>query len=179
MTDLSKYKAFPEGYIIPKGIKVISLVDDYGLLGVKGVTIEEDSIPFCSWEGFENTIAIISYKLAPVHPQDHPDYKMETLYIDPSKPAEKREFNFQEPEWHPKTGEVVNVSNMLSSGRAIYLFTNDVGHWCISIEDRSAFNKGETVSINCWGRISKTTPLKLTRAEIAEKFGTDNFEIID
>jgi hypothetical protein len=121
-----------------------------------------------------------STELAPVQPQDHPDYKMETLYIDPSKPAEKREFNFTEPEWQPKTGEVVCTFPNMET-RRIFLFKDNIGCWCVVGGSEDSYRKGMPVEIFCQKEVwqIKPEPLKLTRAEIAEKFGTDNFEIID
>ena len=163
MTDLSKYKAFPEDYVIPKDTQVIALVDDYGLLGFEGITTETSIVPFCNWKDGRNRIALSSRNLSPVNPQDHPDFKQE------------------EPEWQPKTGEVVNVSEDKDEGQRIYLFTDTNGHWCVSLRLDEQYKNGQEVRIYCWKTISKyePTPLKLTRAEIAEKFGTDNFEIID
>jgi hypothetical protein len=163
MTDISKYKAFPEGYVIPFNTKVICLVDAHGLKGVEGVTIETNVFPFCNWENGQQKIGFKSHLLAPVNPQDHPDYKQE------------------EPEWQPKTGEVVLAG--IDKKKRIYAFSDEKGHWCVADGYEESFNSKSSAFFVHWETISKyepePTPLKLTRAEIAEKFGTDNFEIID
>jgi hypothetical protein len=188
MTDLSKYKAFPEGHVIPFNTKVICLIDAYGLKGREGVTIETNVFPFCNWENGQQKIGFKSHLLAPLNPQDHPDFKMETLYIDPSKPAEKREFNFEkpsiEPEWQPKTGELVTVNNCGNIFEGVFCFTDEIGRsygFEKGGEQERMKASGMPFFVVPFNQISKpkTEPIKLTRAEIAEKFGTDNFEIID
>jgi hypothetical protein len=168
MTDLSKYKAFPEGYVIPKGTEVIVISENrdsdsesYRKPGLKGIATETDDWPHCDWEDGMKNIYMCSEELAPLNPQDHPDYKQE------------------EPEWQPKTGEVVLAGN--DKRKRIYAFSDEKGHWCLADGYEENFNSKSSAFFVHWETISKyePTPLKLTRAEIAEKFGTDNFEIID
>jgi hypothetical protein len=162
MTDLSKYKAFPRDYVIRENTKVICLVNVLGLQGLEGIATESSIIPFCSFKCGTHKTALHSHQLAPLNPQDHPDFKQE------------------EPEWQPKTGEVVNVFPN-EELRRIFLFKDNIGYWCVMGGLEDLYRKGEKFEIFCQKEVwqVKPEPIKLTRAEIAEKFGTDNFEIID
>lgn len=76
-------QAFPEGYSIPSGIKVIKVGEDDEWIrkGSVGTTSECGSNPFIKWEnqdfdlhGSGNDWAQYSHNLAPINPTDHPNH---------------------------------------------------------------------------------------------------------
>jgi hypothetical protein len=80
--DWTKPVAFPQGYRIPKGVRVI-VVDEnkYVKVGSKGTTIDTCDIPNIAFDGEKsnwaknersNTPALLSERLAPENPADHP-----------------------------------------------------------------------------------------------------------
>lgn len=100
--DLSKYKAFPEGYKIGKGVNVIAIADDRSpndedfSLGKKGVTFTYDEDPFVDFEDGTCT-RMRSHELAPLDPSDHPDYKDEVDEDRPMDASEIAKWAFTEP----------------------------------------------------------------------------------
>lgn len=81
--DWSVPQAFPEGYSIPSGIKVIKVGEDDEWIrkGSVGTTSECGSNPFIKWEnqdfdlhGSGNDWAQYSHNLAPINPTDHPNH---------------------------------------------------------------------------------------------------------
>lgn len=81
MKDVSEYKAFPNNYEIPKGTKVVVVKehlnkDDYGYrpIGLKGVTTDAHTIPYCDWEDGKKDICMDGTELAPLNPKDHPEH---------------------------------------------------------------------------------------------------------
>jgi hypothetical protein len=84
--ELSEYVAFPEGYDIPKGTRVIKVSDndDFVRKGSIGVTLETDFAPFIKWENedynllgsLEEDLPQLSSKLAPIDPTQHPNHPL-------------------------------------------------------------------------------------------------------
>ena len=77
--DWSKPVAFPYGYSVPKGTKVVVVKDTCGEIktGTKGVTLNTDSTMSCDW-GNNESWTMHSYELAPINPTDnplHPNFK--------------------------------------------------------------------------------------------------------
>jgi hypothetical protein len=173
MKDLSKYKAFPVGYIPTKVIEAIKIAERDGIIefGAKGKIVPDgtdspyfypDDKSLILDNHAEDWVIQSTFKLAPLNPQDHPDYKQE------------------QPEWQPKMGEGVYVFPNEGPTR-IFLFKDNIGYWCVMGGLEDLYRKGEKFEIFCQKEVwqVKPEPIKLTRAEIAEKLGTDNFEIID
>ena len=89
--DLSKFKPFPVGYVIPEGTKVISVADDriesdpdYSK-GKTGLTKNNAAIPFVLFDD-GNRVRMKSSELAPLDPSDHPDYKPEQPDLPEPRP---------------------------------------------------------------------------------------------
>ena len=89
--DLSKFKPFPVGYVIPEGTKVISVADDriesdpdYSK-GKTGLTKNNAAIPFVLFDD-GNRVRMKSSELAPIDPSDHPDYKQEQPDLPETRP---------------------------------------------------------------------------------------------
>lgn len=81
--DWSKPVAFPNGYEIPKGVRVVKVGEDdrWVRKGSFGVTISNSSCPFVKWENENYNLNNIdghwnqqSFKLAPLNPTDHPEH---------------------------------------------------------------------------------------------------------
>jgi hypothetical protein len=72
--DWSKPVAFPKGYSIPKGVRIIVLEDDHKNIdiGERGITTNCSKLPSCSFKCGTEQYAMHSYELAPINPTDHP-----------------------------------------------------------------------------------------------------------
>jgi hypothetical protein len=72
--DWTKPVAFPEGYKVPKGCRIIAIKDIYNNIkpGTKGITIETNIVPFCNFDDGTKTMSMFSEELAPENPADHP-----------------------------------------------------------------------------------------------------------
>jgi hypothetical protein len=106
--DLSKYRAFPEGYVIPKGVRVVALSDDrtptdeyYVKPGSIGITIESDLAPRVKWDDRNHNTHLMASELAPLNTEDHPDWDKKagrwkdeaehSVEVEPEKP--------ERPDW--------------------------------------------------------------------------------
>lgn len=89
--DLSKYKPFPEGYVIPEGTKVLSISDDRFIddpdysKGKTGITKNKAAVSSVLFDD-GNCVRMKSHELAPLDSSDHPDYKPEATDLPETIP---------------------------------------------------------------------------------------------
>ena len=72
--DWSKPVAFPRGYIVPKGIRIVCLedADERIKIGTKGVTTQSSDLPYCDFDNSTENYGMCAHELAPLNPADHP-----------------------------------------------------------------------------------------------------------
>jgi hypothetical protein len=72
--DWTKPVAFPRGYIVPKGIRIVCLedADERIKIGTKGVTTQSSDLPYCDFDNSTENYGMCAHELAPLNPADHP-----------------------------------------------------------------------------------------------------------
>ena len=86
--ETDKYVAFPEGYVMKKGTRVVCLTEINNVKkGTKGTVSENSSHSYIDWDNgqyrcpdktaieLNSGMPLFSYCVAPLNPKDHPNYK--------------------------------------------------------------------------------------------------------